>query len=255
MPIEYVDIETAKNLNNLTMVVVTGVPSPWSESAKGIFHIKKISWNGIRHKPNDPVLQKLTGRDNAPVVIFQDERSRTSWNDILFLSERLVPNPSLLPEDAEDRAAMLGLAHEMMGENGLAWSRRIQIVHIGMLMEGDPGKHAKYIGDKYGYAVEQVENSSDRAISLLNMFSSRLKRQEDSGSPYYFDNKPTAIDIYSATTMALFAPLPDKQCKIHPATRAGFSYLDDATKRALDPILLRHRDMMYKTHLELPLSL
>lgn len=39
MPIEYVDFEEAREHGGLRMVVVTGVPSPWGEAAKGIlFH-------------------------------------------------------------------------------------------------------------------------------------------------------------------------------------------------------------------------
>jgi len=38
-------------------------------------------------------------------------------------------------------------------------------------------------------------------------------------------------------------------------TRAAFSTLDEATKAALDPVILAHREMIYEKHLELPLSL
>jgi hypothetical protein len=39
------------------------------------------------------------------------------------------------------------------------------------------------------------------------------------------------------------------------STRAAFETRDARTDAALDPILLEHRDRMYATHLELPLSL
>ena len=55
--------------------------------------------------------------------------------------------------------------------------------------------------------------------------------------------------------VALFAPLPDAQCAMDPLTRAAFETLDAATKAALDPVLLEHRDLMYERHLALPLSL
>ena len=38
-------------------------------------------------------------------------------------------------------------------------------------------------------------------------------------------------------------------------SRAAFETLDAATAAALDPMLLEHRDMMYRERLELPLSL
>jgi hypothetical protein len=42
---------------------------------------------------------------------------------------------------------------------------------------------------------------------------------------------------------------------MHPGVRAAFEWLDEPTARALDPILLEHRDMVYARHLKLPLSL
>jgi hypothetical protein len=65
----------------------------------------------------------------------------------------------------------------------------------------------------------------------------------------------SAADVYSAAFMALFMPLPEVHCAMHPASRAAFSWLDDETLAALDPLLIEHRDMMYAKHLELPLSL
>jgi hypothetical protein len=40
-----------------------------------------------------------------------------------------------------------------------------------------------------------------------------------------------------------------------PATRAALETCDGTTLDALDPILLEHRAMMYREHLELPLAL
>jgi hypothetical protein len=65
----------------------------------------------------------------------------------------------------------------------------------------------------------------------------------------------TAVDIYSATFTAMFAPLPPDQCKMDASTRAAFETRDAQIEAALDPILFAHRDMMYAEHLELPLSL
>lgn len=40
-----------------------------------------------------------------------------------------------------------------------------------------------------------------------------------------------------------------------PATRAAFAFREPRTDAALDEVLLLHRDMMYRDHLPLPLSL
>ena len=65
----------------------------------------------------------------------------------------------------------------------------------------------------------------------------------------------TAVDVYGATAMALFGPLPHEQCAMKSDTRAAFEALDAQTRAALDPILFEHRKMMYTEHLELPLAL
>ena len=87
------------------------------------------------------------------------------------------------------------------------------------------------------------------------MLSARLKAQRAAGSRYYVGDALTAVDIYGATAMALFRPLPQEQCRMHPASREAFEMRDPATDAALDPILMEHRDMVYAEHLELPLSL
>jgi hypothetical protein len=68
-------------------------------------------------------------------------------------------------------------------------------------------------------------------------------------------NTVSAVDVYSASFMALLEPLPEAQCAMDAGSRAAMETLDAATAAALDPILLEHRDMMYREWLELPLSL
>jgi glutathione S-transferase len=87
------------------------------------------------------------------------------------------------------------------------------------------------------------------------MLASRLKQQRQAGSRYYVGDALTAVDIYSATCMAMFAPLPAEQCQMDGTTRAAFEARDAQIDAALDPILLEHRDRIYGERLELPLSL
>ena len=87
------------------------------------------------------------------------------------------------------------------------------------------------------------------------MLAHRLRKQRAAGSSYYIGESLTAVDVYSATFAAMFAPLPPAQCDMDAGTRAAFETRDAQTAAALDPILFEHRDMMYAEHLELPLSL
>jgi len=63
------------------------------------------------------------------------------------------------------------------------------------------------------------------------------------------------VDVYSAAFTALFQPLPPDQCPMPDAMRAAFETMDDDTAKAFDPILVEHRDFVYREYLELPLSL
>ncbi|HSV36008.1 MAG TPA: hypothetical protein VLI46_10655, partial [Ramlibacter sp.] len=163
---------------------------------------------------------------------------------------------SLLPSNAVDRAWAFGLSHEICGEQGLGWSRRLQLVHAGLHHgRGFPERAAKYLAKKYGYSTEAGAASGIRVSELLGMLAGRLKAQHKAGSRYYIGEALTAVDVYSATFMAMFAPLPQAQCEMDPATRAAFEARDAQTDAALDPLLLAHRDMMYTEHLALPLAL
>jgi len=55
--------------------------------------------------------------------------------------------------------------------------------------------------------------------------------------------------------MALFKPLPPEHCPMAEALRPAFETMDEETAKALDPILIEHRDFVYAEHLELPLAI
>jgi glutathione S-transferase len=256
MPFQYIDVEEAKTRKGLRMVVVGGVPSPWGEAAKGILHIKSIEWAAVRLVYDSESLKEWAGQRSGPMAIYDNERPRSGWAEILLLTERLAPRPSLLPTDPAERAFAFGLGHEMFGEAGLGWSRRLQLVHQGLKNAGGfPEPVAKYLGKKYGYSAEAGVAAAPRVVQLLNMLGTRLKAQKEKGSRYYVGNSLTAVDVYSATVMGLFRPLPQEQCELSASIRAALETRDPQTDAALDPILLGHRDMMYAEHLELPLAL
>jgi glutathione S-transferase len=256
MPFQYVSVEEAIKRSGVRMVVVGGVPSPWGEAAKGILHVTKIEWTAVRLVYDSEPLREWAGQRSGPVLMYNDERPRSGWAEILLLTERLAPEPSLLPKDPADRALAFGLAHEICGEQGLAWSRRLQLIHAGLNNDGGfPERVSKYLGKKYGHNPQAGANSGSRVADVLRMLASRLKEQRQAGSPYYIGDALTAVDIYSATTIAMFVPLPPAQCQMDGPTRAAFEMHDPQIAAALDPILLQHRDMIFAERLELPLSL
>ena len=256
MPVEYIEFEEARTAKGLRMVVVTGVPSPWGEAAKGILHAKKLPWKAVRLNVGNDAMAEWTQDRSGPVAMFEQEAPRSGWADILLLAERLAPTPALLPTDPIERARAFGVCHEICGEEGLGWVRRLQGVHAGL--NGEPGfplPVAHYLAGKYGYRAEDAANYGRRTADLLGMLSNLLTSQKQNGSRFYFGKTLGAVDIYSATFMALFKPLPPEDCPMAEALRPAFESTDEATAKALDPILLEHRDFIYREFLELPLVL
>lgn len=255
MSFEYLSVDAAIQRSGLRMVVVGNVPSPWGEAAKGICHVKGIPFAAVRLVYDNEALKQWAGQLSGPVAIYDNEVPRSGWAEILMLAERLASEPALLPLDPESRGRALLLADKFCGHSGLAWNRRLQLVHAGLQKTGGFGERvAIYLGNKYGYDAAQSENYSSRVRTLLRELGAALREQRHAG-PYYLGAKLSATDIYSATCIAMFMPLPESQCAMHPVSRAAFEWLDDETLAAIDPLMLEHRDMMYARHLELPLSL
>ena len=256
MPVEYIDFEEARAAEGLRMVVITRVPSPWGEAAKGILHVKQIPWKAVRLDQSNDEMAEWTGARNGPVAVFEDEAPRANWAEILLLAERLAPAPSLLPADPVERSHAIGLSHEICGEEGLGWTRRLQGIHAGL--NGGPGfppPISAYLGKKYGYRKDQADLYQRRTIDLLGMLATLLHTQRSHGSAFYLGESLSAVDIYSATFMALLKPLPSELCPMAENIRSAYEGIDEITAKALDPILLEHRDFVYNKYLELPLTL
>lgn len=256
MSFDYVTTEEAIAAHGLRLVVVGHVPSPWGEAAKGILHIKRIPFRAVRLAYDDEALARWAGQLSAPVAIHDDEPPRSGWAEILMLAERLAPEPALLPLEPEARGRALLIADKLCSPNGLGWARRLQQVHAGLTGRGGfPEKIAAYLGRKYGYVSAEGDAWGTRVRQMLGEITLVLREQRAAGKPYYLGDTLSAADVYSATFMGMFKPLPDAECRMHPAIRSAFELLDAETAAAIDPILLEHRDMMYSRHLELPLSL
>ncbi len=254
--VNFVSMAEARALDGLRVVMVGSVPSPWGEAAKGILHVEKVPYTATRLSSEMEAAVAWTGQTSAPVAIYNDEAPRSGWAEILILAERLAARPSLVPQDCEERALVFGLSHEICGEDGLGWARRLAGIHAGIDGDGGfPDGVAQYLAPKYGYRADNGNSATKRVVDLLQTFAQRLNRQHAAGSRYLVGETLTATDIYLATFMALFAPLPQDQCEIPDAFRTAFESMDSSTREALDPVILKHRDEIYEKHLELPLTL
>ena len=65
-------------LSGLRLVLTAGVPGPWGEAAKGVFHVKGVPFARVRQEAGaaNQELVEWTGHDNAPVAVYDDERAR-----------------------------------------------------------------------------------------------------------------------------------------------------------------------------------
>jgi len=257
---DYVEPEEARNLPGLRLALTTGVPGPWSEAAKSIFHVKKIAFIPVRQTAAEAneALVAWTGHRNAPQAMYNDEPPRIGWEEILTLAERLSPEPSLIPSDPRDRALMFGLSHEIASEDGLAWNRRHQLL-APMLSSSDADTNpalagGRVLGSNYGWSGDAVERSNHRICQVLGLLSDQLASQKKAGREYLVGDSLSAVDIYWSTFCALIRPLPAELNPMPECLRASYGGLTLEVAAAVDEKLIAHRDHVYEKHLQLPLD-
>jgi glutathione S-transferase len=257
---EYVAIEQAKTMRGLRLVLAGGLPGPpWTEAAKAVFHVKEIPFVRVAQIPGatDDALRALTGHANAPIALYDDERPRAGWAEILLLAERLAPEPRLVPADAAERAHLLGLCHELMGEEGLGWTRRLLMLR-DIRRDGEKAGilsgFARLRSAAYGYSDAAAAAAPARLQAILRMLSDRLRAQRGRGSRFLFGDALSALDLYWAAMAVLLEPMPHERCPMPDWLRASYATRYPEVHDALDPALLEHRDFVYERYLELPID-
>lgn len=258
MTIEYRKPAEARALGGLRLVLSIGVPGPWGEAAKSIFHVKNIAFVPVAQVPGMPNedLVEWTGHANAPVAVYEDEEPRAAWQDILELAERLQPEPKLVPDDPGQREAVLDLSRAICGENGLGWSRRLMMVDALLAPDAPPGsaRTGQVLAERYGYTKEAAALAPQRAADVLARLSSVLKKQKGAGRDYLVGHTLTAADLYWAAFAVMLKPLPVELCPLPTFLRSWYENVGPVVGAAIDPALLAHRDRIYLDHLPLPMS-
>jgi glutathione S-transferase len=252
--IEFVDIAAAKTRTTDIRVIVSGlVPSPWSEAAKGLFRIARMPIVAVRATPRDRELAAWTGIDNVPVVLHGDEPARSGWSAIVALVARLAPG-SVLPDDPAARADAIGLVELIAGEDGLGWNGRLAMIHEGIATNGARGfspPAAGYLAKRYGYTPAIADGLRDRAAAQLAHLASRL-----AGRDYFGGERPSAVDVYTATFLTPMFPIGDAECpKLAPAFRSAFGAAADTFGALVPAELAALRARMFERHLAWPIEL
>src|SRR5579883_1093756 len=69
----FVALEEARAATGVKLVVAASLPSPWSEAAKGILHVKGIDALLVRFSSSDTAVREWMGWHNVPVLLAPDE--------------------------------------------------------------------------------------------------------------------------------------------------------------------------------------
>jgi hypothetical protein len=258
--LHYASIDEARNMTGLRLILgAYAVPGPWREACKGIFYVKKIPYIPVTSAGkdgSDRELREWTAQVSAPVVVWNDERPRSTWIEQLYLAERLAPTPPLIPASIADRVLMFGYINEICGENGFAWSKRLTMIHSMLSnpqVDEANRKRWTYMGNKYGYSPAVASAAPARMAEILRHLGTRLEQQRAQGSKFFIGHQLSALDIYWATFAALIQPLPPELCPMATAFRDFYTNKDPVVAAALSPLLLEHRDFIYREYLELPI--
>lgn len=244
---DYVEIEAARDLPGLRLVLTPGVPGPWGESAKAILEVKGIPYTPVRQPPEGEkaALIEWTGQSAAPVAMYEAERPRAGWAEILFLAERLAPTPRLVPEDPSERALMLGLAFEICGEQGLGWSRRLGLLPRGADLGTMP----------FRYGIEEsppVDDGALRVNEILGLLATQLEHRRAAGSEFFVGDALSAVDLYWAAFSNMLVPMPPEASPMPDFIRPIYDAANKPEIEAPAPLLIEHRDRIYRHVIGLP---
>ncbi len=252
---EYVDIDRIVSADGLRIVLVQGRPSPWGQAAKAMMEYKGLDYVVGPQQPGgpNPELVVWSGANSAPVVAWNDAPPINRWDDILLLLERLAPDKPLIPQGANERVQLFGLSHEICGELGFGWNRRLDMIRPAM-DSGEPPEGIVNLSDKYGYNETDVALANQRTIVLLELLTEILTTQKDKGSNYLIGTQVTAADFYWAAFSNLVVIQPPEECPVDPAVRPIFENTSADVATAVDPVLIEHRNRIMRAHFKIPME-
>jgi glutathione S-transferase len=108
-------------------------------------------------------------------------------------------------------------------------------------------------GTKYLYSEEATAAAPARVAAILGSLAARLERQKAKGSRFFIGDRLSALDIYWAAFAAIVRPLPSEMCPMASSFREMYTETHPVVVAAISPLLLEHRDFIYREYLELPI--
>lgn len=252
---DFKSISSLKTTPGLRLVLVAGAPSPWGQAAKAMMEYKGLDFSTgllIPGEMNDELVA-WTGINSGPVVINNDEKPLDRWADILFLIERLAPRPALVPDDPRQRVEVFGLSHELCGEMGLGWNRRL-LMFGPMIESGNAPEGVTRMAGKYQYNTADMERAGTRIVAILGMLHQQLERQQRAGSDYFVGDAPSAVDFYWTAFSNLIEIISWDKIPVPEDYRPLFQQSDPAVSEAFTPLLREHRDRFFTAHFKSPME-
>jgi glutathione S-transferase len=255
----FVDLEEAHAARGVRLLAAALLPSPWTEAAKGLFHVNQIPVSVVRFRRGDAAQVAWAGVANAPAIFFDEDPPRTGWAQILALAERLGPPGALVPQDLDARVRLFGLAHELCGEDGLGWSERLLMIEGSLSSAGArsfPLPVAQNLASRYGYTPQAVTGARARVVEILALLDRLLADSRAAGHAYLLGPRLTALDIYLATFLTPIVGVSEAECPATvPPVRDAFAYVGEVIGADLPPALAAHRRFIYRDHLPWPIVL
>jgi hypothetical protein len=254
---KWLSLKEGQAATGLRIAPVRGVPSPWSELCRALFHVKHIPFALINARDPELGLLELkaaTAQESLPVVFWNSERPRAGWLEQLSLAERLADGPKLLPESPRERAFVIGFLSELCAEDGFGWHRRLLLIDR-MLTESGYGEReraiGRYLGDKYGFTSASLPESRRRCESIVAAFAALNITAEG----FFARESLSALDLGWTAFTALIQPLPHDLCPMDTLWRDLYTWTPSESAPDAIAALLAHRDRIYRDWLELPVIL
>lgn len=254
--INYEPLSQIISATGLRLVLVQGYPSPWGHAVKAMMEYKGLVYRTGAQKAGEDNTELLNwaGVNSGPVVAWDSGAPLNRWNDILFLLERLNPERNLVPSDGSLRVQCMGLSHEICGELGLGWNRRLSMFRP-IVDSSDRPDGFMNMADKWGYNQTDVEMAEERSVLILRTLAEQLKIQKAHGRKFFLGDSVTAVDFYWAAFSNLCELMPPERCPVSPDRRPLFENVSDAIKNELEPILMEHRDRVMDEYFVVPMDL
>jgi glutathione S-transferase len=253
---KYLSVAEARAMKGLRLALTVQTPGPWGLAARALFDIRKVDYVPVRQDvgaPNEELLE-WTGRRNAPVAVYNDEPAVDGWLEILNLAERLGRGPSLMPDSPLDRALAIGFSAEICGHNGFGWARRLNMQPPGNPAPPDPDSPQAQMMRAYGMRPGAAEEADGRIAGILRGLAAQLQRQREAGSDFLVGDRLSGCDVHWACFSILVEPLAVEDCFASEQMLQMFSAKSEAVAAALDPILIEHRNRIWREHIGLPVD-